>query len=337
MSEDSRPILVTGASGFAGRHIVHTLCESGRTVRAMVRRPPQPALHPAAHMVTGDLSALSSYAPLLEGASAVVHAALTDNLGDEPKITTTLLETSARAGVRKFVHLSSIAVYGAPASGTITEETQPLPSADTYSRTKLEIEKALQRTTASIDIAVLRLGCVYGPGNGWWTGGLLNQMQHGKLILVNNGSGTANLVHASDVAAAVVLAIDHAGTRFDVFNITDGRPVAWSRYYAELEKIAGHAATVSMTEAQAHRHYEEWRRPSFVRRCIRKLTGGPIVYPLDQRGIENMASTAVYSNRKAASDLHFMPEYDLDEGMRTVRSGISGEHASHAAGASKSL
>lgn len=298
----------------------------------MVRRLPKQSLHPAAKVVTADLNQPLSYAPLLEGTSAVVHAALADNLGDEPRMTTTLVEACARAGVSKFIHLSSIAIYGAPASGAITEETTPLPSADVYSRTKLEIEKALQNGAVPIDIIVLRLGCVYGPGGGWWTAGLLNQMQTGKLILVNNGSGTANLVHVADVAGAVLLALDYAGAPFNVFNITDGMPLTWSRYFAELEKIAGRQATVSMTAEQARRHFEIWQRPTFARRVIRKLSGAPVVYPIDYRGIDNMASTAVYSNRKAATALQFKPEYDLDNGMRSVRSSLLRDLEPHAAG-----
>src|SRR5665213_1661746 len=225
MAETSRPILVTGASGFVGRHIVQQLCKKGYGVRALVRRAPKQQFDPSVEVVIGDLSQPETYTPALGGVSAVVHAALTGDLSGEPRATATLFSLSARAGVRKFVHLSSIAIYGNPPSEIVTEETTPVPSSDPYSRTKLAIEEALRATSTDLEIAVLRLGCVYGPGGGWWTEGLLNQMRRGQLILVNRGTGIANLVHVSDVGLAVALVLRHSGAPYEVFNVTDGAPV----------------------------------------------------------------------------------------------------------------
>ncbi len=304
--------LVTGASGFVGRHIVDRLSSAGVHVKALVRRVPQPGFDESVEIVIGDLGRPESYAPALDGVSAVVHAALTDNLSDEPRVTSTLFQHSAQAGVRKFVHLSSIAIYGNPPSEIVTEETTPVPSSDAYSRTKLAIEEALQSTSTGLEIAILRLGCVYGPGGGWWTEGLLNQMRHGNMILVNEGAGIANLVHVSDVARIVGAILGRSGTPWEVFNVTDGSPVAWSRYFAELEKILGRKATVPMSARAAQEFSRKWLRPSLARRVIRKISGTPVIYPMDERGIQNFASRAVYSNQKACTVLHFVPEHTLE-------------------------
>lgn len=323
MPDTAHSILVTGASGFVGRHIVQRLCDDGYPVKALVRRAPKQPFDASVELVTGNLSQPETYVPALDGVAAVVHAALTDNLADEPKATSALFDASVRAGVRKFVHLSSIAIYGNPPSGTITEETPPRVSPDTYSRTKLAIEEALRNSPAgSAEISVLRLGCVYGPGGGWWTGAMLDQMRHGKLILVNGGTGIANLVHVSDVARMAVLALRRRGQPFEAFNVTDGMPIPWSRYFAELEQLLGAKATVPMSAAEARAHGQKWLQPSLVRRVIRKITRAPIVYALDGHGIENFASHAVYSSQKAATILGYAPEYDLESGMRTVRAKL---------------
>src|ERR1700734_2923270 len=102
-NDQSGAILITGASGFVGRGIVQQLCESGYRVKALVRRTPKQPFDLSVEVVIGDLSQPESYTPALTGVSAVVHAALTDNLSDEPKATATLLTQSARAGIRKFV------------------------------------------------------------------------------------------------------------------------------------------------------------------------------------------------------------------------------------------
>src|SRR5277367_342255 len=109
MQESAPTIFVTGASGFVGRHIVQRLCGTGHHVRALVRAKRE--FDPSVQMVIGDLGRPETYAPALDGVSAVVHAALTDNLSDEPRATASLFDLAAQAGVRKFVHLSSIAIY----------------------------------------------------------------------------------------------------------------------------------------------------------------------------------------------------------------------------------
>jgi nucleoside-diphosphate-sugar epimerase len=320
MIETARQILVTGASGFAGRHIVEQLCRRGYGVRALIRRVPERGFGPSVKLIVGDLNQPETYASALDGVTAIVHAALTDDLSHEPRATSTLQSCGAQAGVRQFIHLSSIAVYGNPPSGTITEETAPIPASDAYSHTKLAIEEALRANSTGLEVVILRLGCVYGPGGGWWTGGLLNQMQRGKLILVDKGTGIANLIHASDVGSIAALVLQRSNPPFEIFNVTDGTPVAWSRYFAELEKLAGRTATVSMSVAEAREHGRKWLRPSLVRRVARKISGAPLIYPLDDRGIENFTSRAVYSNQKMATVLNFTPEYNLESGMRTMHS-----------------
>jgi nucleoside-diphosphate-sugar epimerase len=128
----SGPVLVTGGSGFIGRHVVQLLDKHGYQVRALVRRVPQQGFNPTVDVVIGDLGEPETYTAALNSVSAVVHTALTDNLSDEPQATSLLQHMSAQAGVRKFIHLSSIAVYGDPPDGAITEETPPLDASDAY-------------------------------------------------------------------------------------------------------------------------------------------------------------------------------------------------------------
>jgi nucleoside-diphosphate-sugar epimerase len=311
-------VLVTGGSGFIGRHLVQQLSKHGYKVRVLVRRVPPAGFGQAVEVVVGDLTKPESYASTLAGATAIVHAALTGGLSGDLEVAETLGKLSAQAGVRKFIHLSSIAVYGNPSDGNITEDTRPILASDAYSRTKLAIEERLQASSEIPEVVILRLGCVYGPGPGWWTHGLLSMMERGRLIMVNGGTGTANLIHVADVAAMVLLLIERSNPAFDIWNVTDGMPVTWSRYFSELEKILGRSATISMTVAEAQQYGKHWLRPSLMRRAIRKLMGGRRIHPLDNRGIEGFASRAVFSNQKASTKLAFTPTYDLDAGMRTV-------------------
>src|SRR5579872_6532115 len=119
--KEPQTILVTGGSGFVGSHIVGQLADHGYSVRALMRRAPEKTRHPTVEVVIGDLTRAATYQPALQGAFAVIHAALTDALSFDLAATRELRDASARAGVRKFLHLSSIAVYGNPVEGILTE------------------------------------------------------------------------------------------------------------------------------------------------------------------------------------------------------------------------
>jgi nucleoside-diphosphate-sugar epimerase len=316
---DSASVFVTGGSGFVGRHIVRLLIARGFKVRLLARRLPERAPDKSLEIVTGDLTQPETYAASLRGVTAVIHAALTDSFANDVPATLALQKLSAQADVRKFIHLSSIAVNGIRTEGTITEETPPVPGSDNYSRAKAAIERGLRENSGVPELLILRLGCVYGPDGGWWSNSLLDMMERGKLILVDGGAGTANLIHVADVAAVVLTLLERSNSPLDIFHATDGMPVPWSSYFSELEGILGRTATVSMTVEEARRHGRKWLRPSFPRRAIRKLMRGEVIYPLGDVDIQGFASRAIYSNKKASTVLGFKPMYDLKSGMETVR------------------
>jgi nucleoside-diphosphate-sugar epimerase len=284
-----------------------------------VRRVCPQEFDPRVEIVVGDLSRPESYIKYLSGAASVVHTALTDNFVHDLQCTTDLVQAAMASQIKKFIHLSSIAVYGNPVEGLINEETARLPTEDAYSRSKAAIEEFLQRALGIREVIVLRLGCVYGPGGGWWSHSLLSMMEHGKLILVDDGVGIANLIHVSDVSRLISAVLSRSNAPFEVYNVTDGMPVTWGRYFSELESIAGRPGTISMSVAEARDYGTRWHRPSFVRRLIRKLGGGQVIFPLEDMSIERFSSRAIYSNQKAANELGFTPEYDLRSGMRTVK------------------
>ena len=82
MNLDPRSVFVTGGSGFIGRHVVRGLSNQGYSVRVLARRAPQ-GLDASVEVVSGDLTRPESFAPALQGVSAVVHAALTDGLATD--------------------------------------------------------------------------------------------------------------------------------------------------------------------------------------------------------------------------------------------------------------
>jgi nucleoside-diphosphate-sugar epimerase len=166
------PLLaLTGATGFIGRHLLKELPRRGYKIRVLLRRPTM--LPPeASGAVVGDLAAPRNMSDALAGVDAVIHSAgLAHGMSGLPEddyrainteATIGLARAAARAGVRRFVFLSSIRAQSGPvASEVLTEGMEPRPT-DAYGRSKLDAERGL--ADVSIDWVAMRPVLVYGPG-----------------------------------------------------------------------------------------------------------------------------------------------------------------------------
>ncbi len=164
-------VLVTGASGFIGPHLVAGLLAAGYRVRVAQRRttPTPPGVEA---VVTGDLAGPVDWAPALAGVSHVVHLAGLAHAGPglpealyrriNTQATLELAQAAQAAGVTRLVYLSSIkAQTGASDGPPATEADPPLPD-QAYGRSKLAAEQGL--ADLDLDWVSLRPVLVYGPG-----------------------------------------------------------------------------------------------------------------------------------------------------------------------------
>ena len=164
-------IALTGATGFIGRHLLRELPQRGYRVRVLLRRPA--AVPPeASSAVIGDIASPRNMSAALRDVDAVVHsAALAHAMSGSPEddyrtinteATVRLARAAEKAGVRRFVFLSSIrAQCGPTADRVLTEEDEPAPT-DAYGRSKWAAEQGLAEL--GIDWVALRPVLVYGPG-----------------------------------------------------------------------------------------------------------------------------------------------------------------------------
>lgn len=167
----SERILLTGASGFVGPHVVAALGQAGYRLRLAQRRP-QPAPDGVETVLVGDLRGPVDWRPALDGVDHVVHMAGLAHAGpglDETlytrintDATLDLARSAAAAGVRRFVFLSSIkALSGAFDGPPLSETAEPAPG-DAYGRSKLAAERGLGEL--DLDWVALRPVLIYGPG-----------------------------------------------------------------------------------------------------------------------------------------------------------------------------
>lgn len=170
-SGSGRVVALTGATGFIGQHILRELPKRGYSIRVLLRRPVETSLD-CASAVIGDLARPQNLSAALRGVTAVVHSAgavhgMTGFPEDDHRVldaeaTLSLARAAQRAGVHRFIFLSSIRAQTGPTSAEIlTEDHSPMPT-DPYGSSKLEAEHGL--SNLDIDWVALRPVLVYGLG-----------------------------------------------------------------------------------------------------------------------------------------------------------------------------
>ncbi len=237
--DHAEPVVVVGANGFVGRRVVQSLHATEGLRPIIAARKAAPAAAGEIEQRVCDAADPASMAAALNGASYAVNCVAGD--ADTMVTATRNLCAAARAaGLRRIVHLSSMAVYG-PATGLVNEAAPLDTRAGWYAEAKVACE-ALMRdfTQAGGDAVILRPGCIHGPRSEQWTGRigrLLRRHRVGDLGAA--GDGLCNLVHIDDVAAAVVAAIQRPGIAGEAFNLGDRDPGTWNSYFMRFAQAIG--------------------------------------------------------------------------------------------------
>ena len=214
----SRQVLVTGATGLVGGHVVAQLLEQGRTVRLLVRAPERlaPGLRGRVGIVQGDLAHGPLPASAFAGVDTVLHLAACARAWSRDaaefeavnvRAVDRLLAAGAAAGVRRVVHVSTVLTLPMlrPAVGT--------RAATPYETTKLEGERLVDAwAAAGHDAVVVHPTRIYGPGplndaNGV-TRLIALYLDAPMVFRLADGDVQANYVHAADVAEGIIAAAD---------------------------------------------------------------------------------------------------------------------------------
>ncbi|HEV7257500.1 MAG TPA: NAD-dependent epimerase/dehydratase family protein [Bosea sp. (in: a-proteobacteria)] len=226
-------VLVTGAGGFIGPHVVAALKAAGYRIR-VAQRSAAPVPAGAEAVVTGDLATLVDWSAALEGVQHVVHLAGLAHAGpglDEDlyrrintRATLDLAEAARRAGVSRFVCISSIkAQSGAFDGPPLREDDAPAPD-DAYGRSKLAAEQGLARL--DFDWVALRPVLVYGPGVKANMAALLKLARLPVPLPLGALIAPRSLLAVENLADAVQFALTPACPARRVFTVADPEPIS---------------------------------------------------------------------------------------------------------------
>lgn len=245
-------ILVTGATGFLGRHLVPALQQAGYPVKALVRSTSQADFLARLNVeaVTGDLQDRDSLIAAMKGCKYVIHGAglfrLWGEQGSFEQVnvqgTAHMLEASLRANIERFVHVSTVAVIGVPNGGVI-DEKYPCQPDDHYQRSKYDAENMVRMFAVStrFPAIIVRPGAYYGPyGHYAWNRLFFEDPLRGLRIQVHNGRRYTFPVFVPDVAQGVIAALER-GRVGDIYNLS-GDPLTHAEANGVISRLAGMSA-----------------------------------------------------------------------------------------------
>jgi uncharacterized protein YbjT (DUF2867 family) len=234
-SKKIRTLAVTGGTGFVGSHLLPMALEQGYDVRALTRgwKPPEDEIA----WVDGALDRPETLVKLCTGADAVIHVAGAINAPTRAAFdainaggTANMIDAARKAGVKRFVHVSSLAARE--------------PELSAYGWSKLKSERLV--AASGLDWTILRPPAVYGPGDRE-TLDLFRMARRGIVALPPRGH--FSVLHVADLCRLLVAILDEPDTWGETYEPDDGREGGWEhRHFARtLGRLFGRrAATIAM-------------------------------------------------------------------------------------------
>jgi 2-alkyl-3-oxoalkanoate reductase len=329
--------LVTGATGFLGGYLVSRLVEDGNEVVALARKTSNINNLPLdkISLVYGDLKDKDSLRQAVDGvdiiyhAGAPIHASWEEFQSSTIQGTETMMELALKAGVTRFVHISSLSVHQTAHLGqnALIDESYPVePNPEKvgpYAHSKVEAEKiAHQYCERGLPVVIIRPGIIYGP-RGIVLFPHIGYTIKGKVfLLVGKGTNLLPLTYIDNVVDAIILASNSDKSIGQVYVIVDDEEITQKEY---LKRLISHTNTklpiISMPFPLIlflMGVVEQARKLGLMKKKA---------YP-SRYGMITKYKNIRFSAAKAKAELNWKPNISLDEGLnRTFDSLISDSSA----------
>lgn len=307
-------VVVTGASGFIGSQLCRYLKNHGVDIVAVSPRAQQKNTT----SVTVDLELESLPDEYLEGTRAIVHCAgrahvtredSSDPLADYRRMnveaTLRLAEQAARAGVQRFIFLSSIGVNGNytlsnihPGSPPVFREDQTPSPHNMYAISKWEAEQGLwhiQQKTG-LEVVIIRPPLVYGPGAKGNFATLMKWVKRGVPLPLKNVSNQRSLIALDNLVSFIAACVEHPEAAGEVFVIADGEDISTTDLLRRLAQASGRNARLIPV-------------PAALILRVAKLSG-------KQSVAESLLGSLKVDASKARNLLGWRPPVKMDEQLR---------------------
>lgn len=320
MNLSEQTLLISGIGGFIGLRAAELAIAQGMNVRGLQHSEAKAkkAQKLGAEVTIGSITDPIAAKKACQGVDIVLHTASivkeSGSLDDFRVVnvggTVNMARTAKNAGVKTFVHLSSVMVYGFNYPDGVTEDGPLCGENNAYCQTKIEGEKELLKLNSpEFSIIIIRPGDVYGPGSIPWIVRPLLLMRKRLFMLANDGRGVMNHVYIDNLIDAIFLAVEKE-VYGEVINITDGQETSWKEYFMYLAALEGVPAPFSLPA--------DLLKLLIRLRCLGQTVLGEEV---DTRpdSVNFVLRPHAYSIAKAQRLLGYEPKINLKEGMRLTQ------------------
>ena len=317
-------VLVTGATGFIGSHVVERLVADGHTVRALVRQDSDTGRLEAigVGIVRGDLGDPPSLARAAASCEHVYHLAALTSIRSRTKEefhatnvigSANVAAAAAGAGVARFVHVSSCGVYGFR-NRFPADESTPLRPDTPYRMSKARGEEEVLKSAegTGMQVVIARISSIYGPGATNWVP-FCRSIQAGRFRMIGNGRNRLHLTHVADIVDGLRLCAETPG-------------IGGRRYNLAAAKAVPIGDLVAIVAGALHASVDRVAWPAFPFRATRyldlTLTN---VLGLKLRRLHSydlFLGDRVFDIARARAELGYDPKVSPEEGVPQLVEGF---------------
>lgn len=238
--------LVTGGTGFLGKHIVERLVREGYRIRCVVRNQQKAEFLKSlgAELVVGDLTDPTICIHSVEGVDAVIHAAaLIGGWGSSEEyerhniITTrNILDAMYRWQVQRLIYVSSVAIYGMQPEKLLVENSLPWQEREPYCETKLACEELVRSYAAKnrMTATILRPAIIYGPHDSRFLPPIVQHIRRGTMMAIGKRNQGPPLVYVDDVTQFISIILPTQIASIEAYNLCSPEPVSWEEIIRQV-------------------------------------------------------------------------------------------------------
>ena len=310
--------LVSGANGFTGSYLIKLLLKKGYQVKGIVRKTSnlEAIKDLPVELYYADLATHPSFYDAMQDIDIVYNIAAAYRVEGVPNKyfwdvnlegTRRLLVSAKKAGIKRFVHCSTVGVQGHIKKIPAKEE-DPYNPGDYYQESKLAAEKlALEYYKNGLPVTVVRPAGIYGPGDMRFLK-LFKYIKNGKFKMIGSGNVYYHFTYGEDLAEGIVLAGEKEEAIGEIFTIGGEEYLTLNELVKKIGMVFN--KPVPKTHIPV---FPVWFAGLLCEIVCRPFGITPPVY---RRRVEFFVKDRAFDISKAKKVLGYQPKYTLDEGLK---------------------